>query len=149
MADKIKEAYSSHASIVRPIGESTVARLEIAIDDIPPLSWLAAQKNRVKTYWSNREGRFEIAGIGTADVVSGKGQVDHDLLFTRLNRLLVGGNENLRYYGGLRFSEKNESPHGTLWEDFGSYRFIMPRFELYHQSDATYLACNVVLGIDR
>lgn len=149
MAEKIKEAYSSRASIAQSTDEPAVARLEVAVDDVPPLSWLVAQKSRVKTYWSNREGKFEIAGIGMADVVTGKGDIDHDLLFTRLNKLLVGGNENLRYYGGLRFSEKNESLHDTPWEDFGSYRFVMPRVELFHQSDATYLACNVVLGIDR
>jgi len=149
MAEKIKELYASFVLTARSMDEPAVVRFEIAIDDVPPLSWLAAQKNRVKTYWSDREGKFEIAGIGTADVVTGKGEIDHDLLFTRLNKLLVGGSENLRYYGGLRFSEKNESIGDTLWERFGGYRFVMPRFELSRRSDATNLACNVVLGIDR
>ena len=149
MQEKIKEVYASFVLTARSMDEPAVVRFEIAIDDVPPLSWLAAQKNRVKTYWSDRQGKFEMAGIGAADVVSGKGEIDHDLLFTCLNKLLVGGNESLRYYGGLRFSEKNESLHDTPWEDYGSYRFVMPRFELFHQSDTTYLACNVVLGIDR
>jgi len=149
MADSIRDAITSRALSLHTGTEPVVARLEVRVNDTSPLSWLAAQKNRVKTYWSDREGKFEISGIGTADVVTGKGEIDHDLLFTRLNKLLVGGNENLRYYGGLRFREKNESLHDTPWEDFGSYRFVMPRVELFHQSDATYLACNVVLGIDR
>jgi len=149
MADSIRDAITSRALSLHTGTEPVVARLEVRVNDTSPLSWLAAQKSRVKTYWSNREGKFEIAGIGMADVVTGKGEIDHDLLFTRLNKLLVGGNENLHYYGGLRFSKKNESLHDTPWEDFGSYRFVMPRFELYRQSDGTYLACNVVLGNDR
>jgi menaquinone-specific isochorismate synthase len=149
MAEEIKEVYASPASSAHSKDEPTVTRLEIAVDDVPPLPWLAAQKSPVKTYWSDREGKFEMAGIGTADVVTGKGEIDHDLLFTRLNKLLVGGNENLRYYGGLRFNDNVKGANATRWEDFGSYRFVMPRFELYRQSDGTYLACNVVLGIDR
>ena len=149
MTEKIKELYGSPASSARSKDEPTATRLEVAVDDVPPLSWLAAQKNRVKTYWSDRQGKFEMAGVGTADVVSGKGQVDHDILFARLNKLLSGGNENLRYYGGLRFNKNNESVGDTLWERFSGYRFVMPRFELYRQSDGTYFVCNVVLGIDR
>lgn len=149
MADSIRDAITSRALSLHTGTEPVVARLEVAVDDIPPLSWLAAQKNRVKTYWSDRQGKFEMAGIGTADVVSGKGQVDHDLLFTRLNKLLSGGNKNLRYYGGLRFNDNVKGANATRWKGFGNYRFVMPRFELFHQSDATYLACNVVLGNDR
>ena len=129
MADSIRDAITSRALSLHTGTEPVVARLEVRVNDTSPLSWLAAQKNRVKTYWSDRQGKFEMAGIGAADVVSGEGEIDHDLLFTRLNKLLVGGNENLRYYGGLRFSEKNESLHDRPWEDFGSYRLVMPRFE--------------------
>lgn len=149
MADSIRDAITSRALSLHTGTEPVVARLEVRVNDTSPLSWLAAQKNRVKTYWSDRQGKFETAGIGAADVVSGKGKIDHDLLFARLNKLLSGGNENLRYYGGLRFSDSARSADITLWESFGSYRFVIPRFELYRQSDATYLVCNVVLGIDR
>lgn len=149
MQEKIKEVYASFVLTTRSMDEPVVTRLEVAVDDISTLLWLAVQKSRVKTYWSDRGGRFEMAGIGTADVVTGKGEIDHDLLIARLNTLLVGGNENLRYYGGFRFNDNARSADITLWESFGSYRFVMPRFELFHQSDATYLACNVVLDIDR
>lgn len=148
MAEKIKEVYASPASSAHSIDEQVVARLEVAVDDVPPLPWLAVQKSPVKTYWSDREGKFEMAGIATADVVSGKAEIDHDLLFARLNKLLSGRNENLRYYGGLRFNDNVKGANATWWEDFGSYRFIMPRFELLRQSDGTHLACNVVLGSD-
>jgi menaquinone-specific isochorismate synthase len=148
MAKKIKEAYASPALSAHSIDERVVARLEVAVDDITPLSWLAVQKNRIKTYWSDRQGEFEMAGIGTTDIVSGKGGIDYGLLFARLNRLLVDGSKNLHYYGGLRFSDNVNSANITKWEDFGSYRFVIPRFELFRKSGATHLAGNVILSSD-
>ncbi len=150
MAEKIKQAHASRTLTSHSMAEPAVARLEIVIDDIAALSWLAAQKSQVKTYWSDRKGKFEMAGIGIADVVTGKGEIDHHLLFTRLNRLLVVGNENLRYYGGLSFNKDvkaRDKSGNSQWEDFGSYRFVIPRFELSRRFSKTNLVCNVVFGI--
>ncbi|HKK21707.1 MAG TPA: hypothetical protein VJ983_09560, partial [candidate division Zixibacteria bacterium] len=50
------------------IGSDPV-RLSIEIPEQTPLRWLAAQKCDEKVYWGGRDGKFVVAGIGTADSV--------------------------------------------------------------------------------
>ncbi len=45
-------------------------RLELEIDNISLLDWLAVQDSGVKMYWADREGSFAAAGVGVADIVT-------------------------------------------------------------------------------
>lgn len=146
LADKIEVAFATFASSVRSSVEPAIVRLQVNIEPTPPLVWLASQMNPVKTYWSDRESGFEIAGVGVADIVTGEGDIDYDTVLVYLNKFLAPGNEDLRYYGGFRFSKKNENFRDNLWDKFGSYRFVLPRFEVLRQSDETHLVCNIVFG---
>lgn len=153
MANKIEEAYAAHISSAHSMDEPSIVRLQVKIEHAPALAWLTAQKSPVKTYWSDRENGFEMAGIGAADIVASEDGIDFHTLFARLHKLITADNEDLRYYGGFRFSEKDKSVNDTagdagdtLWEKFGSCRFVIPRFELFRQSDETHLVCNIVFG---
>jgi menaquinone-specific isochorismate synthase len=146
MADKLKKLLARYAVSAHASGKSTILRVRVRIEPLSPLKWLAAQRMFPIIYWSDRQNRFEMAGIGAADMVASKRGINYAFVCDRLSTFLNTSCENLRYYGGFRFAESNKDCHDGLWESFGSYRFILPRLELYRQSDQTFLACHVVLG---
>ncbi len=141
---KIKQFFQGIKVNAR-IEEKCLMRIEVKIDDLNLLHWLLNQPDEVKTYWRDREKRFEMAGVGEADVVAGDVlPADTGKLFDRLKRYLHGKNPRLRYYGGLRFdTAKNPDSH---WQKFGAYRFVVPLFEIYSDHQATYFACNFVFN---
>src|SRR3989338_4045180 len=53
---------------------------------------------------------------------------------------LAADNPDLRYYGGMNFQGAANDPD---WQSFGSYQFIIPRFELLKDVDQTILAFNI------
>ncbi|MFQ5850946.1 MAG: isochorismate synthase MenF [Candidatus Binatia bacterium] len=119
-----------------------VLRIEVGIARVDPLSWLDAQKGPAKIYWADRKKQFEIAGIGQADVVSGNQPPSYVALFDRLNESLSGAESRVRYYGGIRFDDRRVAD--TRWEIFGSYRFILPRFEICIRHGESTLVCNLI-----
>ena len=48
----------------------SLLRLEVDVEGLAPADWLAARRRPVKTYWANRDGDFEAAGAGLADVLT-------------------------------------------------------------------------------
>ncbi|MGA1867341.1 MAG: isochorismate synthase [bacterium] len=117
-----------------------ILRIQIRIKKIDPLHWLYWQRSPTKIYWLNRERNFEMAGIGEAIAIIGEGQVEGTTLFNNLKRGLSNEFKDLRYYGGMRFNPTVNPDE--YWQKFGSYRFVIPRFEIVHKSGETYLACN-------
>jgi len=115
-------------------------RIEIPIAKTDPLHWLQAQTNGSKIYWSDREGRFEMAGLGQADCVEEIGKVEYSHLFARLVGGLSCAHPGLRYYGGIQFAESGTLD--TRWKKFGAYRFVVPRFELLNRNGLSYFVCN-------
>jgi menaquinone-specific isochorismate synthase len=127
--------------------EPHAVRLEVPIDGLSPLSWFQAQDCALKTYWSSREGEFEMAGIGAADQVRGDSAAELDRLVEHIQTRLTGSAAGSRYYGGMRF---DASPGGdTRWEPFGTSAFVLPRFEVVRLEESVVLACNLVLGTDK
>jgi len=119
--------------------------LKLRVEGVDPLSWLAAQKSKTKIYWSDRAGAWEAAGVGVADMVAAAGGIDYHEMFDRMRRLLAADVEELRYYGGVRFNGRstgNENTDDSVWDGFGGYRFVLPRFEMIRQSGDTFLVCN-------
>lgn len=117
-------------------------RLEVPLEPIEPLHWLLAQGNRSRGYWRDRHAGYELAGIGTADVLTGEVQADLDDLMRRLHAGIATVHPNLRYFGGMRFNPA--PPLEEKWKPFGAYRFVLPRFEVLKRGDQAYLACNIV-----
>ena len=120
-----------------------IVRIEVKINNVEPLNWLLQQKSCVKTYWSDREQKFAMAGVGEADVVSGQNLVDYPSVFISLKKRLSSSYQNLRYYGGINF--RQEPAIEPIWQQFGTYRFVVPKFEVYNENNETYLACNFLL----
>lgn len=123
--------------------ENRFFRLEVAVEKCDVVKWLQAQDDPIKTYWRDRSGQFEMAGLGQADIVSGSLMPNYDALFIRLNTYLENTDGPVRYYGGLRFNKRNKAD--SKWQSFASYRFIVPKFELFRSTDGVHLACNILI----
>lgn len=124
--------------------EGCLVRAEIPIDSIDPLNWLHAQQGCTHYYWSSRDGEFEMAGTGEADVLVPENGIDLPGLFAQMRRRLSLEWPVLRYYGGFRFRETDEVHH--RWRNFKAYRFIVPQIEVMRHGRTTRLACSVLVG---
>ena len=151
--DQIKDVLASHIrqlpDKVSPIGVPLkILRYEFACAPIDILTWLHNQRVARKIYWSDRRDgprpvpTFEIGGIGVADVLEGNGPVDHAEVFAHMEDRLAADNPGLRYYGGMNF---NGPATDANWQSFGSYRFVVPRFELLKNGGRMILAFNIAL----
>ncbi len=120
----------------------SVLRIEVRMQDTDLLHWLYQQKEPVKLYWADRDQEYSMAGIGEADVISSTGAMQYEDLFARLHSRLARSHDHLRYYGGCRFYEPH--PLDTGWQEFHTCRFIIPAFELFKNSDGTFLAVNFI-----
>jgi menaquinone-specific isochorismate synthase len=118
-------------------------RIQVPIGRLDIIQWLRQQSDEIKTYWRDREGKFEMAGLGEADIISGSLMPDYHALFLRLTEYLDETVEDVRYYGGMRFNRRHNSDF--KWQAFTSYRFIVPKFEIFRKGTETYFACNLLL----
>ncbi len=121
--------------------EEGVGRHEV---DAPPqnlLSWLARQHNHPRYYWRDRNGAFEAAGVGEADVVLPHGNAYCFDVVSDVRQRIAVGEENLRYYGGFRFHPVGDEE--GRWHDFKGFRFVAPLFEYFRIGERYRLACNV------
>jgi menaquinone-specific isochorismate synthase len=120
--------------------EGKILRIEVQLPSLEPLSWLARQTSDVKTYWSDRHGSFTMAGIGTTSIVAGDLPIDYATIFGQLRSGLSALFPTVRYYGGISFRQhRSIDPN---WKLFGTYRFVIPRFEIRTDENNTFFACN-------
>ena len=147
LADKASRALSGAGleTVAVPSGERVV-RVQVQVSPTSPLRWLGAQGAYPRLYWSSRGSESGVAAVGAADLLEGEPGEDAADLRKRLSPLLEAGDPGVRYYGGLRF----DPAHGTdvAWAAFGSYRFVLPRFELRSGESGAILSCNLVLPRD-
>ena len=124
----------------------TIMRAEIHVEGLDAMPWLCAQRPRSRGYWSDREGRFELAGVGRADAITGNCALDYHKLMAMLHDRISGANGNARYFGGLSFSK--DSAKEQTWGYFKAYMFILPRFEVITRNGITTFACNMLTDED-
>ncbi len=128
---------------IAPVGTALgIIRYELPIDPINILYWLHNQKANTKIYWSGRDEEFELGGVGVADHIKGDGPIDHQHIFGQMRGRLSEDNPNLRYYGGMSFDSSNQSKE---WEEFASYQFTVPQFEIVRTKDETVFAFNIMV----
>jgi len=144
LADRVRGALD-----VRPNGHPRVEQVCVSLPGaVDPLAWVQVQGDGEAAYWSARNGGDVVATMGTADVVSSADRpIDYADLRDRLNERLQRTEAPIRYYGGLRFDAaypQGEETSSGPWSDFGTYRFVLPRFELRAKGDETTLICNLV-----
>lgn len=128
-------------------GVPHLRRVVVKVEETDPLLWLLTVSASEKVYWSGRNAEWEAAGLGVADVCEGTLEDDFDALRRALTPRLEAAEQGVRYYGGARFDARAAvDPH---WSSFGAYRFVVPRFEVVRQPEATFLACNLALPRDQ
>ncbi len=135
LKDKIRYAFEESL-----FSEKIIYRIELPIQSINMIAWLSNQRSETRLFWSSRDKDFETAGIGLAYGLQGTRFIDIDAVFHELNKYLVGDTHGLKFFGGFAFSPEALDHH---WENFGSYRFILPKFEILRRENNFYLACNL------
>jgi len=139
MAKKVEAALASSPKLLNQ-GQKII-RLTIQVPEQPLLPWLKSQNFSLKTYWSDRENRFEVAGVGAADYLGDTAGYGYRRVFERLHDYLDHSDPDVRYYGGFKFAP-NQTSHDS-WKRFGRYYFVLPRFELVKSRDKTLFVCNL------
>ena len=120
--------------------QGKIIRIEVQLPELEPLNWLGRQQSAVKTYWSDRQSKFTMAGVGELDLITGDRSIDYPAVFTQLRKNLSPLFPQVRYYGGVSFSQDQLiDPH---WQLFGNYRFVVPKFEVWTNGLNTFFACN-------
>ena len=124
------------------ISDKRLIRVEVKIDKLNLIHWLLKQQHAVKTYWRDRQQEFEMAGVGAADSVNAGAEEASNLalLFSRMRKYLSRRYPRMRYYGGIRFDHTTHRDDN--WQKFGAFRFVVPLFEIYADTQSTYFACN-------
>ena len=150
-------------------GARRLARACVPLDEsVDPISWMQAQDAQEHVYWSTRSpdspastpdgahpeaaGPSVVAAVGEADVLDGNDHpVDYGRLHRRLQERFRHADAGVRYFGGLRFDAPDARPSRhpeSAWAPFGTYRFVLPRFEVLTVADRQVLVCNLVLPRD-
>ncbi len=134
--------------LARPMRSAVrVVRLVVPVGPVDPFAWLAAQPLLPRVYWEGRDDGLEVAAVGAADLLEGAAGDDYDTLRAQLDRVLAYSDEQVRYFGGFRFDRT--FPPDEAWAPFGTYRFVLPRFELDRRAGEAVLVCNLLLPRDR
>lgn len=123
-----------------------ILRAEVPVAGLDILSWLCAQNPTSRGYWCNRDEPFELAGVGSADMMSADSEPDYRRIMGTIHRRLAEARGNARYLGGMRFSGKR--PPEPVWDHFRAYRFILPRFEVVRANGQTIFACHMFSNED-
>ncbi|MBF0495615.1 MAG: isochorismate synthase [Deltaproteobacteria bacterium] len=138
------ESLCRHEEATRPPAQvKAIRRVETAVDIDDPLDWLSHQAHATRTYWANREGSLEMAGVGRADSLSGQNKLDYEAIFAGMHQTLQASYPNVRYYGGFRFNPLVTAD--KYWAAIPGYSFIVPRFEVIRSGSATLLAYNFIV----
>ncbi|MFP6582756.1 MAG: isochorismate synthase [Candidatus Hydrogenedentota bacterium] len=134
LATRLTEAISAH-----PATDSTIQRVQIEMDPGDILAWVNRQAAEEKFYWSNRDGSFEVAGLGHALLLRNETPDEKDIpkVLDACRAVLSEVNPHQRFYGGFSFDKSTEEK----WAAFGQYRLVMPQIEVGRDSDAYYAAC--------
>jgi len=134
MAQRIKEGIGN-------IKAKDVFRIEIKIHPIDEIAWIAQQKSDVKIFGANQDNTACIAGIGQAVCVKGRRIASLKKIFSTLRHYLKPQYPYLQWYGGLCFDSQRPS---KIWQDFGAYRFVLPRFEVASDASSMIFCCNII-----
>ena len=143
LREKLVQTFESLFSGTHSLDQLYLQRLEIAIPEIDPLEWLQNQPFSEKLYLEDRDGSYRVAGIGLADQILAKKACDLSPLFSIIRERLKQVEGHARYFGGMRFNGLRLSD--ASWQQFGFFRFTLPRFEILQEEGNTFFACNLLI----
>lgn len=154
-AAEVREALADRVQAVLLAENGRPRTIQVSVPVPEPvrlIDWIRAQDRSEAVYWSSRNESRAVAAVGAADVLRGSSApVEYDALRELLATRLGRSKAPVRYYGGLRFDAAQPSAPDRpdrRWAAFGTYRFVLPRFELVEHEDTLTLACNLVLPQD-
>lgn len=120
-------------------GGLQITRVQVQLERVDPLLWLAAQPFDTRFYWRGRSDDQMLAATGVADECAGEYALED--LAIRLEEL-DGLASDACYVGGMRFAP-NASPDAR-WQSYGAAHFVLPRFELRTGATHSTLSVNIV-----
>ncbi len=143
--DRLVSAVKAQPVHARP---GSPLRFAVQMDDKAVLDFFACAAGTCGFYFSGREGRFEAAGAGAAQVLSDQTHPDAKSALDAIDTSLKNAPEGLRYYGAMAFDAADPRVADS---DLGAFRFVLPEFELVRAGDTTVLAFNTIAepGDDR
>ena len=145
LAEAPNKLYEQLMNLIRQghpqLGAEGVQRIEVPLVETDPLLWLRAQDVPVKTYWADRDQKFQFAGIGDTLILQGPDGSSTEMILKRMRRILLQSADAVRFYGGMRFNPNIAA--SKEWQDWSSVRFVIPEIELTWNQGYTNLACNL------
>jgi len=85
-----------------------------------------------------------MAGVGSADILSGDNTSNRGQVFRHIREQLGSDPSSIRYFGGMCFDTSYQAKTDNEWQGFGTFKFILPRFELCREDDHTNFICNLI-----
>ena len=143
LSRKVKELLSASEST----SLHTIVRTSVEIGAVNLFQWLRAQHVEGCIYWGERDQESSVAGLGEADVAFANCPGALKELAEHLGPKFSNQNQDIRYYGGLRF-DRSRALEKT-WDRFGAWRFVLPRFEVRTHARGATLYCNLLPFRDR
>ena len=126
-------------------GADLAVRVEVRLDAVDPLGWLAAVDGP-GVAWASRDAGLRIAGRGEALAVRGPRHLLGDGL-TALTNLLRGAGRRARAFGGVSFDLGRDSAAlDPRWRAFGGFRFAIPAVEVGVDQAGAWMAATVIAG---
>ncbi|HLT46443.1 MAG TPA: isochorismate synthase [Rubricoccaceae bacterium] len=139
----VRRALADAARRARRSGAAPVARVEVPVEAMDPLAWLAVQPHGRRFFWEGREEKASRAAAGEALVVEADSL---DALTEALAPHLDGLPDGARFFGYARFAP--DAAPDAAWAAFGRVRFALPRFELRADGGGATLALHLTEGDD-
>ncbi len=131
LSEKIQDIYKSFINCESEFYNKQYVRIQINLKKSDILNWLHSQESKTKFYWSDRESRYAIAGVGYVDYLKCSQACNLENSFNYISRILKNSTYGIKYYGGFQFDSNNKNFSQDIeWNSFGSLSFVLPRFEL-------------------
>ncbi len=130
-----------------PSGNQWV-RLECAYPATDLLIWLSRLDHISRAYWSDREGNFEIAAIGSAWNYYLNSEADIAPGFKKAREMMGKQSNTETKCKCLSYLSFSDSPE-QVWPAFGYGRIFLPRIELAKTRQGFVLACNIARNADQ
>ncbi|MFC1563763.1 isochorismate synthase MenF [candidate division KSB1 bacterium] len=136
LKSKFREFFSDPG--ISNIGD--IIRFEHEIDSIEPIVWLINQDADYKLFWSDRNGAYQLAGIGEADTISCNTLDEFKIKLNSCYKSLNSNDSGLKYFGGISFYKNGV--RSREWSKFSNFRFHIPACEIYCKNGKTFFALN-------
>src|SRR5690606_25608969 len=104
-----------------------IERLVVRILTGNPFSWLRARQHFPRIYSQGRDDDVSTAAVGAAAACFGGRGADSGDLRRQRDAVLPIIDVRVRYFGGFRFDTTRAA--SSEWESFGTFTFVLRRFE--------------------